>query len=258
MKLRAVAGMVLGVAAASQWLPSVVSLGQWAPIRALPGDWCRWRGQGPGVALTFDDGPDPESTPALLDALDHLGLVATFFCLGDHVDRWPELVADTVARGHQVATHGYSHGHHLAHSPRWILQDLDASIDALQRVGVESRWFRPPYGQVSGPTLAAARSRHVGLVLWSAWGREWVAPDADAVARRVIAGLTGGQDGGGIVLLHDSDRLSPVGSAAKALDALGPIAEEIDRRNMPARTLDALVGTGRYTLPTRYDRQRQP
>lgn len=226
-----------GVGAALQWVPSVVSLGQWVPVRALPARWCRWRGTGDQVALTFDDGPSPTATPAVLDALDRLGLRATFFCLGVHAARWPGLVDEIVGRGHTVGTHGHCHGHHLGHSPRWIQRDLDAALETMAGLGVRTRWFRPPYGQVSGPTMTAARARGVELVLWSAWGREWTAPHATAVARRVTAALAPGA----IVLLHDSDECSTVGTAAKALGALGPIAEELDRRHLQAVTLDELV-----------------
>ncbi len=238
--LAVAAGAVAGAATVGQWAPSVVSLGQWTTWREVPGGWCRWRGRGPGVALTFDDGPDPEWTPAVVDALARLGLPATFFCLGSHVDAWPDLVGAVVGAGHVVGTHGYHHRHHLGRPPWWVGRDLDASLAALRRVGVEPRWFRPPFGQVSGPTLIAARSRRLELVLWSAWGREWVAPDAGAVVRRVLAGV----GPGAIVLLHESDRLSPPGSVAKVLDVLGPLADELERRSLVAVTLDALVPAG--------------
>lgn len=228
-------------AAAAQWLPSVVSLGQWLPIRTTPGAWCRWRGSGNQVALTFDDGPDPRTTPAVLDTLDRLALTATFFCLGDQVARWPDLVRETVRRGHQVASHGYCHAHHLRRGPRWIGRDVDASIDVLRDTGVVPRWFRPPYGQVSGASMLAARSRRLQLVLWSAWGREWAAPDAGAVSRRVINALTDGA----IVLLHDSDSHSPPGSAAKAIAALEPIADSLHRLGLRAVSLDDLTAPGR-------------
>jgi hypothetical protein len=88
--------------------------------------------------------------------------------------------------------------------------------------------------------MMAARRRGLGLVLWSAWGREWAEPDAIAVARRVGRHLTAGT----IVLLHDSDTYSPAGSCRRALDALGPIASELDQRSLAAVTLDQLVGAG--------------
>ncbi len=223
-------------------LPSVVSLGQWSPLRVLPGDLCRWRGpREDGVALTFDDGPDPRTTPDVLDRLDALSLAATFFCLGEHVTRHPELVREIGRRGHQVETHGYCHAHHFARSPRWVRADLDAAVDALEDVGVRPRWFRPPFGQTTGATMVEARRHGLRLVLWSAWGREWDEPDARSVARRVGTGL----GPGAIVLLHDADVQSPLGSSRRATEALGPIAEDLHRQGLKALTLDGLVGLHR-------------
>jgi peptidoglycan/xylan/chitin deacetylase (PgdA/CDA1 family) len=229
----------IGVAAGFHMLPSVVSLGQWAPFRALPGDLCRWRGPAsPSVALTFDDGPHPATTPDVLDRLDELSLTATFFCLGAHVASHPDLVVEIVRRGHQVETHGYHHEHHFVRTPRWVRSDLDAALDVLEGSGVRPRWFRPPFGQTTGATMLEARRHGLRLVLWSAWGREWDEPDASAVAHRVTAGLTPGA----IVLLHDADVMSPPGSSRRAVDALGPIAEDLHRRGYAALTLDAMVG----------------
>jgi len=229
----------IGLAAAAHMLPSVVSLGQWLPIRALPGDLCRWRGRnGDGVALTFDDGPDPRTTPRVLDRLDQLSLPATFFCLGEQVVSHPALVSEILNRGHQVETHGFRHDHHFLRSPRWIRADLDSAIDALEQVGNPPRWFRPPFGQTTGATMIEARRHNLRLVLWSAWGREWDEPDSSGVARRVRAGV----GPGGIVLLHDADVQSPPGSSRRAVEALGHIAEDLHRRGLVALTLDELVG----------------
>jgi peptidoglycan/xylan/chitin deacetylase (PgdA/CDA1 family) len=220
-------------------VPSVVSLGQWAPVRAVPGGWCRWRGPaGDHVALTFDDGPSPEHTPPLLDRLDDLGVPATFFCVGSLARRHPDLVAELTRRGHQVGVHGYHHEHHFARTPGWVRRDLQTATDVLAGAGARPRWFRPPFGQTPGATLVEARRQGLELVLWSAWGREWAAPDAAAVASRVIRRLRDGA----IVLLHDSDRFSPPGTARRALEALGPIAESMQRKRLRAVTLDALVG----------------
>ncbi len=223
-------------------VPSVVSLGQWLPLRVLPFDLCRWRARsGDAVALTFDDGPDPRTTPAVLDRLDHLSLSATFFCLGAQVARHPELVDEISRRGHQVETHGYHHAHHFARTPRWVRADLDRAVDGLEQVGIRPRWFRPPFGQTTAATMVEARRHGLRLVLWSAWGREWDEPDATSVARRVCAGLSRGS----IVLLHDADVLSPSGSARRATEALDVIAEDLHRQSLKAVTLDHLVGLHR-------------
>lgn len=218
--------------------PSVVALGQWSHLRALPGGWCRWRGPNVArVALTFDDGPDPESTPRVLDRLDELGLRGTFFCLGSRIERAPDLVMETVDRGHEVALHGHVHEHHLAHTPGWVRADLDAAIEAAGDCGVSPRWYRPPYGQSSLGTVLAARGRGLDLVHWSVWGREWEAADSNEVVDRVCASL----EPGAIVLLHDSDDTSPSGTVDRVLDSLGPIADELAHRGLAASTLSDLV-----------------
>ncbi len=223
------AGTGLAAAVAlGQLAPSVASLGQWVPVRRA--GRCVWRGRGDVVALTFDDGPSPADTPPLLDRLDALDLPATFFCNGEAAARHPDLVGEIVARGHQVETHGFTHRHHLWSSPGRITADLDAAMAGLADLGVAVRWFRPPYGQISAGTVRAARRADVGLALWSAWGREWAAGDAGAVARRVI----GAVGPGAVVLLHDSDGSSPAGSAARAREAVGPIADELERRGLRA------------------------
>jgi peptidoglycan/xylan/chitin deacetylase (PgdA/CDA1 family) len=190
------------------------------------------------VALTVDDGPDPDHTPAMLDELDRLGLVATFFCLGEHVEAHPALVAEVVRRGHGVGTHGHRHAHHLLRSPLLPGRDLDRAVAGLRRVvGAEPRWYRPPYGQASGATLGAARRRGLRTVLWSAWGREWVERDATAVAARVRSALAPGA----VVLLHDSDAFSPAGTAARARDALDAVAADLDRLGLATATLDEVL-----------------
>jgi peptidoglycan/xylan/chitin deacetylase (PgdA/CDA1 family) len=219
--------------------PSVLVLGQWSPLRVLPGDTCRWRGpQTPGVALTFDDGPDESSTPRILDRLDELGLRGTFFCLGELVDREPALVKEIARRGHQVESHGHRHEHHLARSPRWVRFDTDAAVDAMSIAGIDVSWYRPPYGQMTAATLLAARRHRLKVVLWSAWGREWTTTEPAAVAARVARGL----EPGAIVLMHDSDVSSAAGTARVVEEALGPIADELDHRGLRAVTLDELVG----------------
>ena len=236
-------GAVLLAPAAAALLhagPGVVALGQWTGVRALPGGWCRWRGPAvPQVALTFDDGPDPASTPRVLDRLDDLGLRATFFCLGSRVSESPEIVAETLLRGHEVGVHGHVHEHHLARHPGWVRADLDAALEALAACGVEPRWYRPPYGQVSSGTLRAARRCGLELVHWSAWGREWEEPDGRAVAERVSRSL----ERGAIVLLHDSDMTSPAGTVDRVLDALPLIADDLIRRDYASTTLSELVPT---------------
>lgn len=170
------------------------------------------------VALTFDDGPDPASTPAFLDLLAARGVRATFFLLGSMVARAPRLAADIAAAGHEVGVHGWAHRYAVLRTPAAVRDDLRRALDAVAAAaGAAPRYYRPPYGVLSTGALAAARAAGVTPVLWSCWGREWL-PGATpgSVYRTLAAGL----GGGACVLLHDSDCTSPPGAAAAALGAL--------------------------------------
>jgi len=227
-----------GGALAAEYLPSVVTLGQWAPMRSLPWGLCRWRGPGgPDVALTFDDGPHPKGTPAVLEVLDELGWQATFFCLGAEVERHPDLVSELVRRGHQVETHGFAHEHHLLRSPRWVLRDLRRAHASAAAAGLRPTWYRPTYGQATGATLALARGLGLQPVLWSAWGREWTTSDPAEVARRISAGLSPGA----IVLLHDSDAHGKPGMWRVGVEALRLVADDLARRDLRAVTLETMM-----------------
>lgn len=180
-------------------------------------------GEAGHVALTFDDGPDPASTPQVLEALDRLGWRATFFLLGSMTDAAPRLAAEVADAGHETAVHGYYHRGSLRHTPRWVRNDLERAIASVTgATGHRPRWYRPPFGELSGGALLAARRCHVTPVLWSAWGRDW---RADATAASIVADLRAGVVDGGTVLLHDSDCASAPGSWRNTLAALEPFAE---------------------------------
>lgn len=217
---------VLGGATAAVVLAQVAPAATWLD---QPTTWLLPRLKGVGrpdhVALTFDDGPDPQSTPRFLDALDRAGWTATFFLLGCQARRAPEVVDQILARGHEIGLHGDRHRSHLRSSPRTVAADLHDGFRTLERLtGTPPRWFRPPYGELSlGSVLAAGR---LGLhpVLWTAWGRDWRAGETGAsVAARVCRTV----EPGGTILLHDSDVTSTPGSWRATLAALPLIAQRL-------------------------------
>jgi peptidoglycan-N-acetylglucosamine deacetylase len=208
-------GLAIGAGVVAHLLPGVVA---WRSMRCrlLP----RLSGVGdPGhVALTFDDGPDPVSTPAILDALDTLGWHATFFCLGTQVRRSPGLARELVARGHEVGVHGDDHTSQLRRPFTSTVPDVLRARDTIEEVTeTPTRWFRPPYGAVSSATLVAARRSGLQLVLWTTWGLDW---RPHATGRTVAANVARTAYPGATVLLHDSDITSVRGSWRSALAAL--------------------------------------
>jgi peptidoglycan/xylan/chitin deacetylase (PgdA/CDA1 family) len=178
------------------------------------------------VALTFDDGPDPRGTPAILDALAREGAVATFFLVGEQVRAAPSLAAEIVAAGHDVGLHADRHRSLLRLAPTQVLADLrraQATIaDACGRV---PRLYRPPYGVLNGAALHHARRAGWATVLWSRWGRDW-RPHAtpESVAAEVTHRLCGGE----ILLLHDADRYATPGSWRTTLAALPAIVGAVE------------------------------
>jgi peptidoglycan/xylan/chitin deacetylase (PgdA/CDA1 family) len=178
------------------------------------------------VAITFDDGPHPDGTIAVLDQLDRLGWSATFFVLGSQALRHPAVLREVVRRGHEVGVHGFDHRYLIARTPRAAVADLRHAVDVVGTIaGAAPCWWRPPYGVLSGPSLLAAWRGGLRPVLWSAWGRDWeAAASPESIRRRVLAGRLDG----GTVLLHDSDLMSAEGSWQRTVAALPLIAEHID------------------------------
>ncbi|MGH9121470.1 MAG: polysaccharide deacetylase family protein, partial [Acidimicrobiales bacterium] len=204
-----------------------------AIVTGVPPGWRRARcrvtptlagvGDAGHVALTFDDGPDGESTPAFLDALDELGWRATFFLLGSQVRRFPALAAEVAARGHEVGVHGDNHISHLRRPAWWAAADVErARVLIADTTGVAPRWFRPPYGALAASSLVAAWWAGLQPVLWTSWGRDWM---PEATPASVATLLTSTYRPGATILLHDSDVTSAPSSWKAALGALPMLAE---------------------------------
>ncbi|MGV1049477.1 MAG: polysaccharide deacetylase family protein, partial [Solirubrobacterales bacterium] len=190
---------------------------------------------GDGVALTFDDGPHPQGTPAVLEALREADAEATFFLAGEQVRRRPALVAEIVAAGHRVELHCHRHRNQLRLGPGSLLEDAERARAAIEEAGGQAvADYRPPYGIFSAAGLRAVRGRGWRPVLWSRWGRDW---DARASADSITHRLTADVRAGDILLLHDADYYSARGSWVRTVAALPRILEELDARGLRSRLL---------------------
>ncbi|MFN8216147.1 MAG: polysaccharide deacetylase family protein [Solirubrobacterales bacterium] len=185
--------------------------------------------------LTFDDGPHPQGTPAVLELLREAGARATFFLVGEQVERRPALAAEIVAAGHRVELHCHRHRNQLRLTSRALLEDAERARAAIEdATGQELRDYRPPYGIFSGPGLRAIRRRGWRPVLWSRWGRDW---DRGATPSSIARRLTAEVAAGDILLLHDADYYSARNSWVGTVGALPIILAALETRGLRSSLL---------------------
>ena len=162
-------------------------------------------GRGKKLALTFDDGPNPGCTPALLEVLARHHVRATFFMIGQWVRREPSLAKSVQAAGHEVGNHTFTHPNLVLQTGERVRQELRDCQQALEEAGVDNRFnlFRPPYGARRWATLRIARSMGLVPVNWSITGYDWMQTTAARVQQHVNRQLRGGD----VFLFHDGGHL---------------------------------------------------
>ncbi len=200
------------------------------PIARRLGIPLRLTGRASGVALTFDDGPHPEGTPAVLEVLREAGVRATFFLVGEQVARRPRLADEIRTAGHLIALHGYRHRLQLRLRAAEIAGDLARGRTAIEdATGVSPGLHRPAYGIYSGAGLRATRAAGMEPLLWSRWGKDWRRfTTPGRIARRAVRDVTAGD----VILLHDADFYSARESHKRTVRALPAILAELDRRGI--------------------------
>lgn len=187
------------------------------------------------VSVTFDDGPNPRATPLILDVLRREQVHATFFVLGRHADRWPDLVRRMADEGHQLGNHGYWHRKLHRRGPGYVRDDLARGTDSVVAAsgGVRPRHFRAPHGFRSPWVTPIARSLGQRTVGWSLGVWDSARPGAAEIARRAAAGLRGGA----ILLLHDGDGYDAEGDRLQTAEALPRIIGDLRARGLRFATL---------------------
>lgn len=205
LTLAVAAGCHLGPAAT--WLPAVRRL-----TPRLAG-----RGHRGRLALTFDDGPSPASTPEFLVALADANVHATFFMVGEYLARHQIIGRAVVAAGHEIAVHGWQHHYLLGQPYQRVYRDLARTAALIAEIsGTAPRWFRPPYGVLTGASTRAAIRLGMRPILWTTWGRDWA---ANATADSILTTI-GSRLHGATVLLHDAAPAGTPASRRATLDAL--------------------------------------
>jgi peptidoglycan/xylan/chitin deacetylase (PgdA/CDA1 family) len=185
---------------------------------------------GVGYALTFDDGPHAQGTPAVLALLAAAEVQATFFLVGEQIERNRLLAGEIVAAGHLVGVHCHRHRNLLRLTPAQVREDLDRATAAIEdATGRAPALYRPPYGVLNGAALRQANARGWRTLLWSHWGRDWE-PSAtpESIAERVTAGASQGS----VLLLHDADDYSAPGSWRRTAAALPRVLQTLAERGL--------------------------
>jgi peptidoglycan/xylan/chitin deacetylase (PgdA/CDA1 family) len=223
------AGAVAGVAMASYLAPALA--GAWPALRGPLGveDHTASR---TGVALTFDDGPHAQGTPAVLEVLAGRSVRATFFLVGEQVLRNPVVAAEIVAAGHEIGLHCHRHRNLLRLAPWQVREDVTRAQAAIEdATGVSPALYRPPYGILNATALRLARRAGRRTLLWTHWGRDW---EARATPDSIVTRVTGGVEEGSVLLLHDADDYSAPDSWRRTALALPRVLDVLAERGLDA------------------------
>jgi peptidoglycan-N-acetylglucosamine deacetylase len=208
----------------------IVPLAPVSRVAAARAEVPRTLGRGGGVMLTFDDGPHPEGTPAVLEILAHAGVRAMFFLVGEQVVQRPRLAAELRDAGHMVGLHGHRHRLQTRLSARALAGDVERGRAVIEdAIGVAVHWHRPPYGVYSPAGLDAVRRAELQPLLWSRWGKDW---RKFTTPRRIAARATRDVGPGDVILLHDADFYSARGSHRRTAAALPTVLNELSQRGL--------------------------
>lgn len=189
----------------------------------------------PILYLTFDDGPDPNNTPALLDLLDQYNAKVTFLNIGQSVSTWPELVRESASRGHYIGDHTWDHGSLEGMSHTQFVDEVErtrqAILDAagdLFTLDRNVRYVRPPYGATDDQTYAYASELGMTIVLWNVDPQDWRRPGADVISRHVVSHAYPGA----IILSHDGG-----GDRSQTIEAYRSILPQLQQQGYEFRTI---------------------
>lgn len=223
----AIAAAAALAAAAYSFLPSQV------------GKWKYLTDQGErqkNIYLTFDDGPGPH-TGQLLDLLREYRIPAAFFVVGESAESYPELIIRMRDEGHLIGLHSLQHKSAMLQTPAQTRRDLEESLQILQKLGVNPRYYRPPWGHVNAETLRQLKKRGLTKVLWHVMAQDWL---SDTTAEEIQYKLLKRTGRGDIICLHDGRGKND--APARMLEALAATIPVWLAEGWQFRRLDAAAG----------------
>jgi peptidoglycan-N-acetylglucosamine deacetylase len=192
------------------------------------------------VALTFDDGPSDEWTPKILDALKQSGVKATFFMLGKHVEKFPQIAKRVADEGHEIGNHTYNH--HVIMS--LSLQDIESEIRFTEAVikkvtGQTTQYFRPPKAYVTAKERKMIEGMGYKVVLWSLNSKDWVTFDDRIITNFLVLNIKPGD----IILFHDSGGVfkEEGGNREETVKTIGKLVKALTKRGYKFVTISELL-----------------
>lgn len=201
----------------------------------MPSKFIIW--QGPlarkKIALTFDDGPNPNCTEKFLNLLHNYQIKATFFLIGENMEKYPHIVKKIIADGHLLGNHTYTHKNLCEISIGELIKELDRTQNIIRQIsGRNSRYFRPPYGKFSFIMFLYCIHKHFSTVLWSLDSRDFEQSGVNHIVDNVIGNEI---KGGDILLFHDDNEYT--------LEALPVIINDLKAKAFDFVRVDELLNT---------------
>jgi len=185
------------------------------------------------ICLTFDDGPNPQSTPAILNILEEARIRATFFVTGENARKYPEIIKSILSRGHEIGEHGLRHIHPWTSFPLHSFIDLLRGSAVLKKLtGKRAALLRPPYGKLDLMSLLYIWCSDKQLVFWDIDPRDYENHAAEEIADSIMQGLASGS----VILLHDG-RADTAGGASATVAALKLVLSRSAAKNYSFATI---------------------
>jgi len=185
--------------------------------------------------LTFDDGPRPQTTEAIVDMLVEAHVPATFFLVGAQCERHIRTLEHVVQAEMSIGVHGWSHTVLVGHDAAFISRELQRTVDLLRSVGAHTTLFRPPYSKWNRCVLDAARGLGLRTIIWDVPGDDWATRDANVIVKRVLTRATDRS----IIALHDGggeergQTIAALPSIITGLRARGVSFADLGRQHWP-------------------------
>lgn len=196
----------------------------------------------PEVALTFDDGPSAQFTPQILDILKKYGVKATFFVLGENIEKNADIISREAAEGHEIGNHTYSHLEERSNDVDFMKNEIiNTNILIKKYSGKSPRYFRPPYGPENWRFLDEAELLNYSIILWGVDVRDW---DSKVTSDDISSQIIKYGRNGSIILLHDGGTSREV-----TVDALPAVIEGLRKKGIGFVTIDEMVEHLKYRGP---------